>query len=170
VITVGSVHGGTKHNIIADACKLQVTVRSYSDKVRTQLLEAIERKAKAVAQGAGAPPPEIAVSNSVPSVWNDPGLADRLTAVFRGAIGDENVVVAEQSMGGEDFSRYGRAGVPIVMYRLGVVEPARLERYAQLGQQPPSLHSALFYPDVEPTLMTGVVTMASAALDLLGKP
>lgn len=170
VITVGSIHGGTKHNIIADSCRLQLTVRSYSDDVRKQLLQAIERKAKAAAQGAGAPAPEITVSGGVPSVWNDPALSDRLSNVFRKAIGDENVVEAEQSMGGEDFSRYGRAGVPIVMYRLGVVEPERLERYLQLGQQPPSLHSALFYPDVEPSLTTGIITMTSAALDLLKAP
>ena len=70
-------------------------------------------------------------------------------------------------MGGEDFSRYGLAGVPIFLFRLGSVEPARLEEYTSNGHSPPSLHSALYYPDPEKTLSTGVVAMASAALELL---
>ena len=70
-------------------------------------------------------------------------------------------------MGGEDFSRYGRAGVPILMYRLGVVDARRLQRYKQLGQLPPSLHSPLFYPDVDQALTTGVITMSDAVLELL---
>jgi hippurate hydrolase len=70
-------------------------------------------------------------------------------------------------MGGEDFSRYGRAGVPIMMYWLGGVSQQRLDDYEQSGQQPPSLHSPLFYPDVEATLVTGVSTMTAIALELL---
>jgi hippurate hydrolase len=70
-------------------------------------------------------------------------------------------------MGAEDFSRYGRAGGPVLMFRLGTVTAARLEQYRDLGQTPPSLHSPLFYPDPEPTLETGVVAMTSAALELL---
>ena len=53
VITVGSIHAGTKHNIISDRCHMQLTVRSYSDDVRDKLLDGIRRKAKAVAMGAG---------------------------------------------------------------------------------------------------------------------
>ena len=70
-------------------------------------------------------------------------------------------------MGGEDFSEYGRAGVPILMFRLGTIEPARLARMKQLGQAPPSLHSPLYYPDAEPTLITGLHTTVAAALELL---
>jgi hippurate hydrolase len=70
-------------------------------------------------------------------------------------------------MGAEDFSRYGRAGVPVVMFRLGTVAADRLDHYRALNQTPPSLHSALFHPDAEPTLETGVVAMTSAALQLL---
>ncbi len=167
VITVGSIHGGTKHNIIGDSCHLQLTVRSYSDQVREQLLKAIERKAKAVAAGARAPEPTISVTDGTPALFNDGKLAARIEGVFRQTFGSERVVPAEQSMGGEDFSRYGKAGVPILMFRLGAVEAKRLDRYKELGQDPPSLHSALFYPDAEPTLETGVVAMASAALELL---
>ena len=70
-------------------------------------------------------------------------------------------------MAGEDFSRYGRAGVPIVMYWLGTVSEERLSRYEQLGVSPPSLHSALYYPDAAEALDTGIRTMTAAALELL---
>jgi hippurate hydrolase len=71
-------------------------------------------------------------------------------------------------MGGEDFSEYGREGVPILMFRLGTVNADRLERFKQLGQEPPSLHSPFFYPDVEEALATGVPALAAAAIELLG--
>ena len=70
-------------------------------------------------------------------------------------------------MGGEDFSQYGLAGVPIVMYRLGVVSQSRLDRLRQLGQTPPSLHSPTFYPDIEEALPVGLKSMIAASLDLL---
>ena len=167
VITVGAINAGTKHNVIADQCHLQLTLRSYSSEVRQQIYEAIERKARAAALSAGAPEPEVKISEGVPALYNDPQLAARLDKVFRRTLGDDQVQEAEPTMGGEDFGSYGRAGVPIVMYRLGAIKPERLREYLKDGGSPPSLHSPLFYPDPEPALATGVVTMASAALDLL---
>ena len=167
VITVGSIHGGSKHNIISDSCHLQLTVRSYSDEVRAHLLEAIERKARAVAQSYRAPEPEVTLSEGTPALWNDEDLAARMAGVFQKVLGKEQVTPAEASMGGEDFSRYGKAGVPILMYRLGSVEANRLARYKELGQQPPSLHSPLYYPDAEPTLETAMKTMINAGLEIL---
>lgn len=169
VVTVGSIHGGTKHNIIADSCKLQLTVRSYSDEVRNLLLDGIKRKANAAAASVGAKKPKIEISEGTPSLSNDAELTARLRKVFESSIGSENVLDAEPVMGGEDFSQYGRAGVPSLMYFLGVVEPRRLEYFRAQQITPPSLHSAEFYPHVEPSLTTGVVTMASAVLDLLKK-
>jgi amidohydrolase len=169
VITVGSIHGGTKHNIIGDTCHLQLTVRSYSEEVRQQLFKAIERKAKAVAASYNAPEPKIVISDGTPALFNDQKLATRMEGLFRRTLGEEQVTLAEQSMGGEDFSRYGKAGVPILMYRLGTIEATRLARMEQLGQDPPSLHSPFFYPDAEPTLSTGVLTMVLSSLELLAK-
>ena len=169
VITVGSIHGGKKHNIIADECHLQLTVRSYSDDVRKQLLEAIQRKAKGVAISMNAPEPAVKISEGTPSLFNDRELADRVSKVLTRVVGEESVTEAEPSMGGEDFSRYGKAGVPILMYRLGAVDARRLERFKALGTPPPSLHSPLFYPDAEQTLATGLETMSSIALELLAK-
>ncbi|WP_246105932.1 amidohydrolase [Rosistilla ulvae] len=169
VVTVGSIHGGTKHNIIGDSCHLQLTVRSYDPKVREKLLAAIERKAKAVAVSFAAPEPKISVAEGTPSLRNDDQLAARITTVFQQLLGEANVSTPTPSMGGEDFSRYGLAGVPILMYRLGSVEARRLERYEELGTNPPSLHSSLYYPDIEPTLTTGLRTMVAAALEILSK-
>ncbi|HEX3725139.1 MAG TPA: M20/M25/M40 family metallo-hydrolase, partial [Pirellulales bacterium] len=167
VVTVGSIHGGTKHNVIPDACHLQLTVRSFSDEVRQKLLDGIRRKARAVADGAAAPEPTIEVLNeTTPALFNDAKLLDRLVPVLRKTLGDDNVVSSEPSLGGEDFSRYGRAGVPICMLRLGSVEPHRLAGLKR-GGEPPSLHSAIYYPDADKTLPVGVATMCAAVFELL---
>lgn len=167
VVTVGSIHGGTKHNIIGDTCKLQLTVRTYSPDVRKQVLAAIERKAKAVAVGHRAELPDVKVSEGIPSLYNNDELASRMKRVFSNAIENSNVVDVEPVMGGEDFSLYGKAGVPILMYRLGSVSQRRLEQYRMAGRMPPSLHSAVYYPDWEPTLRTGIRTMTAAVLELM---
>ena len=167
VVTVGSMHAGTKHNIIAATAQLQLTVRSFSDEVRQQLLAAIKRKAQAVASGAGAPEPLVTVAEGTPSLFNDPALAARLKPVFQEVVGKQNIEHSKLSMGGEDFSRYGRAGVPSMMYWLGAVSQERLDSYKAAGERPPSLHSPLFYPDVEVTLVTGIGTMVATVLELL---
>lgn len=169
VVTVGSIHGGSKHNIIGNECHLQLTVRSYSDEVRQLIHEAIKRKAAAIAKAYNAPAPEVEISEGTPSLKNDADLTARLKQIFIKTLGQENVSEDEPSMGGEDFSRYGREGVPILMYRLGSVSQKRLDRFKQLGVPSPSLHSSQYYPDIEPTLTTGVMTMTAAALDLLKK-
>ncbi|MEX2560372.1 MAG: amidohydrolase [Pirellulales bacterium] len=167
VITVGSIHGGTKHNVISDRCHLQLTVRSYSPDVREHLLKAIRRKANAVAAGADAPQPIITVVEGTPALLNDEKLVERLVPVFRRVLGDDKVIPSDPSMGGEDFSQYGLAGVPVFMFRLGAVDAQRLEGYRRAGSQPPSLHSPVFYPDAEPAIVTGVTAMASAALEMM---
>src|SRR5262245_19326854 len=87
VITVGSIHGGTKHNIIGNECHLQLTLRSYSDEVRKHIHDAIIRKAKAVAAGAGAPEPKVVFSEGTPAMFNDEKLAARLRPVFERLLG-----------------------------------------------------------------------------------
>ena len=167
VVTVGAIHGGTKHNIIGNDCSLQITVRSYTPKVRKQIHDAIRRKAFAAAASADAPDPDVEVSEGIPSLYNDEPLAQRLQGVFRRVLGSEQVGGVEPSMGGEDFGMYGKAGVPITMYRLGAIEADRLQEYVEQDGMPPSLHSPLFYPDAGPTLATGITTMGSAALEIL---
>ncbi len=167
VVTVGSIHGGSKHNIISDKCHLQLTVRSYNAAVREKLLAAIKRKALAAAASAGAPEPVVEFSDAPPAMKNDERLVERLVPVFARVLGAGRVVPVEPSMGGEDFSQYGNAGVPIFMFRVGSVDAGRLEGYAARGEEPPSLHSPLYYPDPAETLATGITAMCAAVLDLL---
>jgi hippurate hydrolase len=169
VVTVGSIHAGTKHNIISDNCRLQLTVRSYDPKVRERLLEGIARKAKAAATSAGAPEPTVEFSDATPATRNDEALVERVVPVFRRTLGDANVVQSEQSMGGEDFAEYGLAGVPIFMFRLGSVNADRLADMKKGGKLPPSLHSPFYYPDAKEAVTTGVTAMSAALMDLLKK-
>ncbi|MFL5344536.1 MAG: amidohydrolase [Hyalangium sp.] len=171
VLTVGSIHGGTKHNIIPDEVKLQLTVRSYKPEVRQQILDAIERIAKGESIAAGSPrPPSIAITEGTPATYNDPELMKRVVPAVSRSLGAENVREGTPTMGGEDFSEYGRAGVPAVMLWIGTVEPARFQAAQKAGETLPSLHSGVFAPDRERTIRTGVTTLVSAALELLGKP
>ncbi|HED15990.1 MAG TPA: amidohydrolase [Gammaproteobacteria bacterium] len=167
VVTIGSIHGGTKDNIIGDTVSLQLTVRTFSRKTRQRVLASIKRKSAAVAMGAGAPEPLVTIAEGTPSLFNNPELSARLRPVFINVVGSANVELSKPTMGGEDFSRYGRAGVPILMYWLGAVSPKRLDSYAASGETPPSLHSPFFYTDANETLLTGISTMASATLELL---
>lgn len=170
VITVGAIHAGTKHNIISDSCKLQLTVRSYTDEVRQMLLEAIRRKAKAAAASANAPAPTVSVSEGTPALVNDPQLLAQLRPALEQALGKDRVFDGKPVMGGEDFSEFGRRGkLPTVMFALGAVETRRLARFKQLGVPSPSLHSAEFWPDYEPTIRTGVIAMSSAVASLVPK-
>lgn len=169
VITVGSIHAGTKHNIIPDTCRLQLTVRSFSDSVRKHTLEAIRRKANAAAASSGAPEPEIKISEGTPSLYNDPQLTERVRSGLEKALGSERVATIEPAMIGEDFSQFGRQGIPAVMFELGVVEPRKLAYYREQQIAPPSLHTAGFAPDVERALPTGIQAMSSVILELMPK-
>jgi amidohydrolase len=167
VVTVGSIHSGTKHNVISDECRLQLTLRSLSPEVRQQLRDAVRRKAMAAAASAGAPEPTIEISEGTPALFNDPNLTERVAAILKNKFGEEKVVPGEPVMGGEDFGRFGKAGVPICMLRLGAVSQKRLDEFAARHQPPDSLHSPRFYPDIDETLTIGVPALAYVAMDLL---
>jgi len=170
VITVGSIHGGSKNNIIPDEVKLQLTVRSYTDEVRKKLLSGISRIAKAEAAAANAPKePIVQVTESTPATYNDPVLTKRIAATLAKAFGDSNVTQISPKMGAEDFAAYGRAGVPAVMFDLGAVEPQKYEKATASGTPLPSLHSSEWAPDRERTIRTGVWALTVVALDLLSK-
>jgi hippurate hydrolase len=176
VVTVGSMHGGTKRNIIPDEVKLQLTVRSYGDDVRRQALESIKRIARGQALAAGLPEnllPEVKVYDDyTPALYHDPALTDRLTAVLQGWLGETNLIRKPPSMGGEDFSEFGRTEpkVPITMFTVGGVDPAALKESERTGKPLPSLHSPFWAPLPEPTIKTGVITLTACALDLLAPP
>ncbi|NOX99481.1 MAG: amidohydrolase [Verrucomicrobia bacterium] len=175
VVTVGSIHGGAKHNIIPNEVKLQLTLRSYTDEVREHTIAAIKRITKGLAEAAGLPEnllPVVAVKNEyTPATYNDPDLVTRLRKNLELMIGKENVVTADPVMAGEDFSEYGRTEdeIPICIFWLGGVETEAMKDSLSSGQALPSLHSSLFAPDPEPTIKTGVANLVSAVLSLAGK-
>lgn len=177
VITVGSIHGGTKHNIISDEVTMQLTVRTYKQEVRDRVLAAIERIAKGVATTAGLPPdraPIVQVEKEqyTPATYNNPELTKRVTAALKTAIGPDNVIAKDPTMGGEDFSEYSMAdhSIPAFMFNVGAVDPAKVAESKKPGAPPlPSLHSSKFAPVPEPTIRTGVIGMTSAVLELMKK-
>ncbi|MCM3903582.1 MAG: amidohydrolase [Pyrinomonadaceae bacterium] len=175
VITVGSIHGGTRYNIIPDEVNLQLTVRAYKEEVRQKLLAGIERVTKGIAGAAGIPAelaPIVKVSETeiTTATYNDPVLTERLTAVFVKALGQENVIKAAPVMGSEDFGYFSLdQKIPTMMFWLGAMDPLKLKQRNERGPELPTLHSPLFAPVPEPTLRTGVKAMTSAVLDLLKK-
>ncbi|HWT84465.1 MAG TPA: peptidase dimerization domain-containing protein, partial [Myxococcales bacterium] len=172
VITVGSIHGGTKYNIIPDEVKLQITLRTFNPEVRKLLLSGIERTAKTEAAAARAPKdPLVKVSESQDSTYNDPPLTRRLAAVLAKQLGAENVQEIRPEMVAEDFGEFGKAaGVPSVQLRVGAVEPSRYEASKKAGTPLPSLHSSGFAPDRERTIKTAATVLTLSALELLAKP
>jgi hippurate hydrolase len=172
VVTVGSSHGGTKSNIIPSEVKLQLTVRTTKDDVRKQVLDAIARISKAAALGARAPEPTVTVlpDEFTPATINDVPLTRKTVTLFREVLGAANVTERAPIMGGEDFGRYGRAGVPICMYFLGTIDAQRWAAAQQPDAPPlPSMHADSYYPTIEPSLRTGVLTLSLAVWNVLGK-
>jgi hippurate hydrolase len=176
VVTVGSIHGGTKHNIIPDEVKMQLTVRTYKAETRERVLAAIERIAKGIAGAGGIPPeraPVVSVSKDqfCPATYNNPELTKRLVAVWKKSLGNDNVKIVDPTMGGDDFSEYSLPdhSIPAVYFHFGAVEPAKIAEYKQEGKELPTLHSSKFAPVPEPTIRVGIIGMTSAVLELTKK-
>ena len=170
VITVGSIHGGTKNNIIPDEVVMQLTVRSYKDEVRKHLLAAIERIADAEAASAGAPKkPLVEIIDGTSAVYNDPQTTNRIAERLKQVMGDANVVPGHPFMASDDFAEYRSGGIPSVMLELGAVNPEKYADAKRTGAAIPGPHSPYFAPDREPSLKTGVEVEMAAILELLGK-
>jgi hippurate hydrolase len=175
VVTVGSIHGGTKHNIIPDDVHLQLTLRSYSGRVRLRLIESIKRICAGQALAAGVPKdllPIVKVKDEfTPSTYNNPALVKRVNGVFTDWFGEGALIERKPTMGGEDFGRYGttKHKIPVYMFFLGSISPAVVKRAQASGRPLPSLHSSIYAPDPQPTITTGVTAMSAAVLDLLKK-
>jgi amidohydrolase len=168
VITVGSIHGGTRPNIIPDDVTLQLTVRSVSEANRQHLLGAIARIAKAEAAAAGAPvEPTLQSDGHIPALINDNALAQRVSAALLRQLGADRVKNTAPEMVSEDFSVYGEAGVPLLMFRIGATSQAALDASAQSGVPVPSLHSARFAPEREPTIKAAATAEVLALRELM---
>ncbi len=176
VVTVGSIHGGTRHNIIPDEVRLQLTVRSYTEAARRLLLDGIRRTARYEALAAGMTEeqlPEVVVREDehTPAAFNDPVLVERVNAAMVRILGAERVQERPPVMGGEDFGRYApAAGCPGYMFWLGTADPEAWQAARGREQELlPGLHTATYAPRADLATTTGVRAMAGAVLELLGR-
>jgi len=176
VVTVGSIHGGTKYNIIPDDVHLQLTIRTYKEEVRQHILASLDRIAKGIALAGGVPEdraPLVKASETevTPAMYNDPTLTEHEVAALKRGLGAENVVEKPAVMGSEDFGQFGLEGhkIPTFMFMVGAIDTDRIAASQKTGVPLPSLHSALFWPVPEPTIRTGVRAMSVAVLELMKK-
>jgi hippurate hydrolase len=173
VLTVGTIHGGFKRNIIPEEVKLGLTLRTYSDAVRDQIISAVRKTAEGVAVAYGMPAdrmPEVTVSQTeiTPATLNDPAFAERLRTVAVKAIGSEHVQTVLPVMGSEDVGLFSLNGsIPAVMFRLGASDPVKLAAATKAGKTLPGPHSPLFAPVYEPTIRTGVTALTAMAINIL---
>jgi amidohydrolase len=175
VVTVGSFHAGTKHNIIPDEAKLQLTVRSYTPEVRKLLLDGIARIARGEAIAAGIADdrmPTVTVEDpSTPATFNTQQLSDQLLGLFSVHFGKDRVVETKPIMAGEDFSRYWLAdqSQQSTIFWVGGVPQAKWDAAKGDTSKLPSLHSPFWAPDAEAVISTATEAMTVAALDILKK-
>jgi hippurate hydrolase len=168
VVTVGYLNAGTKNNIIPDQAELGLTVRTHSNQVRTQILNAITRIANAEAQAGNAPrAPVIERYEATDAVYNDPALAQRLQHSLAAALGGDHVVKGEPITASEDFSVFIAQGIPGFYLTLGGADPQKFAEAHASGTALPSNHSPLFAPDVDPALHMAINAEVAMLRDLL---
>jgi hippurate hydrolase len=175
VVTVGSFHAGSKHNIVPDEATLLITVRSYTDKTRRLLLDGIARIARGEAIAAGMPDDRMPVATvrdeSTPATFNTEKLTERASALFSQRFGTERVQRAPPVMGGEDFGRFYLADKSIesLIFWVGGTPRTAWDRAGGDTTKLPSLHSPFWAPDAEAVIATATEAMTAAALDILRK-
>jgi amidohydrolase len=171
VVTVGTIHGGTKNNIIPEDVTMGLSLRSFSDEVRAKIVSELDREAKGLAEGYGIPTdrmPTVKVFENTPATINDPGLNAKIRASGESALGKENVLDAHPVMGSEDVGQFSLGGtIPAVMFWLGVADSQKLAESKTSGVSLPMQHSPLFAPVYEPAIKTGVTAVTAMALDIL---
>ncbi len=173
VVTVGSIHGGLKHNIISEEVRLQLTLRSYSDEVREKTIDEIKKIVKGLGMAAGLPeskmPKVLLKDEYTPALYNDPEFSRKVLSFISEEIGDENVREISAVMGGEDFARYGRQDpkIPSLLFWLGGTSKEDWKKFQNNEIELVSIHSPFFAPDPKPTITTGIKAMSASALGLL---
>ena len=167
VVTVGSIHGGTKGNIIPNDVRLQMTLRAYRQDVAEQLVEGIRRRARGLADAHRAPAMDVAIRENTPPTVNDPALVARVVPLLSRELGAGNVIPLDPTMGAEDFGLFNQGGVPIFMFRLGTIPPGRIAAARANGEALPSLHSSTYQPDPVPSIETGIRAMTAAVVGLM---
>lgn len=175
VVTVGSIHGGTRPNIIPDEVDMELTLRYYSDETIEKVISAIKRISKSAAQMAGMPHdklPVVTIENAeTPPVINDEKLAADLKIIAEKTIGEQNIVKTAPSMVGEDFGKYGKTpeNIPICLIWLGSTSNRLMKELAEKGEKPAPLHSPYLAPDYEKTIETGIRVMTGNVLGIAGR-
>ncbi len=175
VVTVGSIHGGSKHNVIPDRVDLQLTVRFFSDEVYQQIIEGLERITRGIALSAGLSeeklPEVIPLEGLTPPLANDPDLVNKGIQSMEKMLGADRMFEVNPSTVGEDFGKYGRTPeqVPIALFWLGGVEKEKYRDYRENGTPLPGLHNAAFHPDFFPTFSGGVAAMTRTMIDLFNE-
>ncbi|MBU2587384.1 MAG: amidohydrolase [Alphaproteobacteria bacterium] len=175
VVTVGSFQAGSKHNIIPDEARLQITVRSYTDEARKQLLDGIARIARGEALAAGMPDdklPKVTVSDPyTPATYNNPEFTDQVMAGLKTRF-EGRVFEAPSVMGGEDFSQFRRAdpdNVQSLIFWVGGVRPGEWAKSERGEIELPSLHSPFWAPDAPVVIATATEALTVTTLDLMAK-
>jgi amidohydrolase len=163
IISVGSVHSGTVGNIIPDEAQLLGTIRSFKPEVRAKMLAGIERTAKAVAAMSDAPAPDIRLEEGTKAVINDPAVVATAEKTLKAAFGDK-LRLTPANTTSEDFSEFAGAGVPSMMFNIGVYDPEKWAAANQSGTPLAGNHSPQFAPVPKPTLQTGITAMTLAVL------
>ncbi|WP_326524377.1 amidohydrolase [Sphingomonas sp.] len=174
VVTVGSFQAGTKHNIISDEAKLQVTVRANDEKTRADLVSGVKRVAEGVGRLNGMPDaklPRVTVVEGTPTTINDTALAKRMNAALARDLGAATMVpFAQQGMGAEDFAYFiqPELKVPGYYFLVGGTPKAALDAAKAGGPPVPSHHSPFFKVEAKPAVVLGATAMTAAVLELLG--
>ena len=178
VVTVGSIHGGTKRNIIPDEVRLELTTRSFSDKSRQTIIDGLKQIADGISLSAGLPPEKAATvtvldGESTPVEYNDPALSAQVHDILVRTFGAERVLPEEKRMGSEDVGVFGmstdlkRHEIPVAYFRLGAMDPVKFAAATNAGKLLPGLHTSRFEPLPQPTIETGVTAMTAVATALL---
>jgi hippurate hydrolase len=163
VISIGAIHAGTAENIIPDEALVLGTIRTFKPGVRAKMLAGIERTAKAAAAMSDAPAPEIKLVEGAKAVMNDPAVVATAEKVLKAAFGDK-LRTSPPGTPSEDFSEFAIAGVPSMMFNIGVYEPERWIAANNSGSPLPANHSPLFAPVPKPTIETGIEAMTLVVL------
>ncbi|MFE3203674.1 amidohydrolase [Embleya sp. NPDC059237] len=167
VLTVGSMHAGTKENIIPDEAELGLTLRSFDPAVRDRALAAIERIVRGEAATSGAPDPEVELLYSFPALVNDERVGKAVLAAFRAQFDPARVIAAPLIPASEDFGLLTDGGrIPSAYWFVRGTDPAlyaEAQAAGRIAENIPTNHSPHFAPTLDPTLATGVQTLVSAA-------
>jgi amidohydrolase len=183
VVTVGDIHGGTRRNIIPDSVKLELTTRAFTPHARQVIITGLQQMAAGITTSAGLPadkaatvtvledesaPVTVLEDESAPVQVNDPALTANVQATLIKTLGAANVRPVEKIMASEDVGVLSlNQQIPLVYFRLGAMDPAKLAAAEAQGKTLPGLHTSRFEPLPEPTIATGVKTMSAVATSLL---